>query len=336
MRASGVMTGNTLFELKQIPAICGYALLVTVVASPLHAQQLDDRQAESRPEAQGSFAETTRVDRPDAALGTAAEPASISQGSAEFEPSSTVVPAGPHVEAARRHYAQGVELFRAERYEEAITELQAAWSLWENSTILYSLGQAHERLLRVPRAIHLYQRYVARADAELELQNDARERIRGLRMLLATLVVESNVPARLIVNGEPVGTAPGTFEVATGRHHIELQAPGYLAEETTLRIAAGTERHVALRLRPVPPAPQSRGASPVWFWLGAGCTAASSIAAVSLGALTLEAADRYDNDPTADLQQHGQRLALAADALTVTALVFAVGTLVLYLVTDWE
>jgi tetratricopeptide (TPR) repeat protein len=247
----------------------------------------------------------------------------------------------PAVTEAKRHYAQGVVFFRGERYEQAIAEFTEAWSLWENPTILYGLAQANERLLRVPRAIDFYRRYLDRAPADASNRQEVEDTIRGLTSLLADVTFESNVPAKVFTNDEEIGESPGTIQLATGRYEIELRAEGYETERQSLQIAARSHRTLQFTLRRAAPRQvvvhEQTGLPPVWFWAGSGLTVAAGVAAIVLGVLTMDAADAFQSDPLPSTRQRadGQRLAIATDIALGSTVLFGAGTFILFLNTNW-
>ncbi|MBI2894490.1 MAG: PEGA domain-containing protein [Deltaproteobacteria bacterium] len=246
------------------------------------------------------------------------------------------------VEEARRRYAQGVAFFRADRYEEAIAEFTEAYRLWQNPTILYSLAQSNEALLRVSRAIEHYRRYLETAPADDPRREEVESTIAGLDRLLATVTIATNVRATVHLDGEEAGEAPGTIRVPTGRHEIELRADGYEPARQTVTVAGRSIRSLTFALRRRTPTRvivrEPRGLSPTWFWIGSGFTAAAAVAGGVLGALTLSAASDYDGNRfrTKAERDRGERLALLTDVTLGSALLFAATTFVIFVNTDWS
>lgn len=61
----------------------------------------------------------------------------------------------------------------------------------------------------------------------------------------ATLEIESDEPARVILDGQPIGTAPGTFRsVKPGRHLLALDAGEGRLDEKTVLVTAGSMQRV--------------------------------------------------------------------------------------------
>jgi len=269
-----------------------------------------------------------------AALLAVAPSSALAQGA----PSGVAAPAASGVEAARLRYALGAAFFRAGRFEEAIAEFSGAYALWRHPTVLYSLGQAHERLLHVAEAIGYYERFLAEATGDAARRAEVADTIRGLRTLRAELEVESDVPARVFIHNEDVGAAPGVLQLATGRYVVELRADGHARQRQAVTLAAHTRRSVVFRLTPTPAAPPPTGLHPAWFWTSVGVAGASAVSAATFGALTLRASSAFDATPgrTLAMREDGQRLALATDiALGATAL-FSLAAIVLGVGTAWR
>jgi len=259
--------------------------------------------------------------------------------SAQTEPASGTVT--PEIVEARRHYAQGVVFFRAGRHAEADAEFTEAYRLWQNPTILYSLGQANERLLRVPRAIAYYRRYLAQAPPDAENRQEVQDTIRGLGVLLAEIRFESNVPATVVANDEEIGRSPGTIQLALGRYRFELRAEGYEPARRTESIAARVDRTLRFTLHRPPErrvVVRQGGLSPGWFWAGVAGTGLATIGAAVLGVTTLSLHSDLDAQyfVTAGERNHGVLLAGLTDVTTGGALLLGTATLLLYLNTNWE
>lgn len=267
----------------------------------------------------------------------AANPSSISPPAAS---------ADDDVVEARRRYQQGVEFYRRNRYEEAVAEFTEAYELWQNPLILYALGQAYEGLSEVNRAIATYRHYLEISPADDTRRAEVETKIRELERLLATVHIQSNVPATIYVDGEEAGTAPGDVRLATGRRSVELRANGYEPNTQVLIVAGGTERSLGFVLEPIPVATTQvvqvdsepfRFPRPV-FYTAAGLTAASAVTWGSVATLSLVRANRYNADPDrTNLQRDRARQAARnADVLLGVTAGLGVATTVIGLLTDFQ
>jgi tetratricopeptide (TPR) repeat protein len=239
---------------------------------------------------------------------------------------------------ARTHYDQGVVFFRAERFEEAIAEFEEAYALWQNPTILYSLGQANERLLRVPAAIAHYRRFLDTTAQDDARRTEVEDTIRGLSALLCTVHVQVNVPATAYADGEELGPVPGDLVLATGRPELEIRAEGYVTHHERLTLAARTERTLTVELAPEVVVAHDDRLDPTAFWTTFSITAASGVAWAVLGGFLFDAASRYQSAAvhTAAARDDGQRLAVATDVVGGVTLALAASTVILGLLTRFD
>lgn len=250
------------------------------------------------------------------------------------------------VAEARRRYAQGAEFYRRNRYSEAVAEFTEAYRLWPNPTILFALGQAYEGLTQLVQAIQTYQLYLDTAPAEDSRRGEVQARITQLEALLATLTVETNVPAEIYIDGEPSGDAPGTVRVSTGRHVVEVRADGHTRESQTIIVAAGTQRELRFNMRPIASGTTEiirveqgpRGLPPPVLYTMIGVSSASFVTWGSISLVALRKGNRYNDDldrnvldrrAVRDWQRRSDIMLGVTGALTI-------GTVIIGLFTNWD
>ena len=98
--------------------------------------------------------------------------------------------------------------------------------------------------------------------------------------------------ARVMVDGEEVGTAPLEREFAPGTHEIGVAHQGYVAEKRRVALAAGERTEVELRLEA---APAYASWGHVTFWSGLGLAALGSVSAYMAASLGDEANSEESN-----------------------------------------
>lgn len=261
-------------------------------------------------------------------------------------PQADVPPVQPSVESsvteARRRYAQGSEFFRRGRFAEAVAELTEAYSLWPNPTILYALAQAYEGGSQVDRAIETYERYLEVAPDDDVRRQDVIATIGVLRGLLATLHVRANVAARVFVDGEERGEAPGDVSVATGRHTIEVRAEGYESQSEVITIAGGTDRNLSFELaasvaQVVVARERFRFPRPVFF-TSVALTGAGLVTWGSMGSIAVHRARVYnDTSGTTNYDRADARsIARSSNVALAVSGGLAVTTTVIGLLTRWH
>jgi hypothetical protein len=99
--------------------------------------------------------------------------------------------------------------------------------------------------------------------------------------------------ARVLVDGEEVGTAPLERELAPGFHEIGVAHQGYVTEQRMVQLASGERTDLDLRLEAVPPSYTSWGH--VTFWSGLGLAALGSVSAYMAASLGDEANSKASN-----------------------------------------
>jgi hypothetical protein len=154
--------------------------------------------------------------------------------------------AADHEADGRALFESGVKSYQKGEYAAAIVAFSEAYRITKRPGLLFSLAQAFRRSYEKTRepahqreAVSYYQRYLA-TNASGERRAEAANWLRQLapsttaqapsdvEAARAQLVVAVNVPdARLKLDGRPVDTLPHAADVAPGKHHLEVTAPGY-------------------------------------------------------------------------------------------------------------
>lgn len=105
---------------------------------------------------------------------------------------------------AQLHHDAGRENYLAGRYELAITEFEAAYSLVPEPILLFNLAQAHRKKGSRDQAILFYQRYLAAAPRARD-REEVETRIRELQAESATQTRESLQPLSVASTSPPAG-----------------------------------------------------------------------------------------------------------------------------------
>ncbi len=321
---------------------CTWALIVGLALVPAHAWAQEQDEPTVGEDAEAEHEEEAAPDEVDAeGEGDDPEPED-----AEPEPEPEEDP--PEVRQAQERIDRGVSLLSESDYDAALAEFEAAYDLVGDHPIrfqlLYNIGQAHELRFRYDLAIAYYQRFLDEGGRETSLRADVEAKLRTLEGLLATLAISSNVPAEVWVDDRHVGDAPGEVLITGGLHIVELRAEGHTDARAEVQIAPREERALSFELEAL--AEEYRGVSSVFFWSSAGVAVASLVAGTVLGVVALaergsldalvdDPVDRYDTDRVEAQQARIQNLALAADVLFGSAVLFGATAIVLALFTDW-
>ncbi len=273
-------------------------------------------------------------------------------------PAAEAQRARPSAEArkkAREAYAEGQRLFRQGRFQDAEVAFLRAYEYVPNAVVWVSVAEARARRGNVAGAIEAYERYLReRPDAPDKATIE--KKLEELRTTPARLQVVSEPPgASILLDGEETGkTAPADLEVPGGSHELRLRAEGMQEASQRISVAPGEQREVRIALRPEaaagaededesrettdaedegldqPPAASRAGGPSTAVWVSAGVAAAGLVSGTVLGFLALSEESAFQENPTTETADRGERYALFADVSFGVGAVAAVTALVLH------
>lgn len=249
---------------------------------------------------------------------------------------------------AFRRFEQGVALVKAGNCDAAIAELRASYELVPRPNTLYNIAQCHETLGRYADAVATYEAFLAIAAADDPDRRVVEAQVASLRRLLGRLVIDVDVEVEVWLGDRRLGVAPGELLVEGGRHTLELRREGYEPVRREVELAGGKVVEVDVTMKKLAPKiirqntvieRKAKGLPRYLFWTGVGATAAGLVVGAGFGAhaLTLQgrAEDIDPRLPRDDEQARIERSSAIADIGLLAAGVLAVGTTVIYFLTDW-
>lgn len=256
--------------------------------------------------------------------------------------------AAASIEAARAHFARGVQFYNNGDYKLALVEFRRSHDLSHNYRVLYNIGQVNHQLGNYVKALAALEAYLRQGTGEIPeaRQSEVGSSIAELRKKTAqirlTLAVENT---EVIIDDASIGSVRGVraLTVDAGEHRLEARKPGYVPLVKHVTLAAGDKAEIKLRLvkLPLSPAADSGSAnrphttSPL-IYAGWTATGAFAIAAAVTGVLATSnakhlAEQRESPDSTADDREasakRAQTFAIATDVLAGAALVTGVSSL---------
>ncbi|MDW8363425.1 MAG: PEGA domain-containing protein [Myxococcales bacterium] len=267
---------------------------------------------------------------------------------------NTPDPQAQQRETARQAYARGQQRFREGAYADAEAAFLEAYAAVPNPVVLLGVAEARERQGNVRGAAEALERYLAeRADAPDRAT--VTERLERLRRTPAKVFVRSRPPGAWVhLDGTATGSVtPTELEVAPGSHTVRLQLDGYDAWEQTFEVGFAERREIEAALVEAPPpapseedvfgtetqqppaAPAPAADSPsegpgAAVWIAGGLAGAGLVGGTVLGFLALGEQAEFDEMPSEETADRGERLALFADVCFGVAAVSALTALVLY------
>ncbi|HMJ13589.1 MAG TPA: PEGA domain-containing protein, partial [Polyangiaceae bacterium] len=157
---------------------------------------------------------------------------------------------------ARRHFQNGIKLFRENDYSGALAEFEAAYRAKPGAPSLQNIALCLKELHRYPAAAAALDTLLKRhagelTDNERRAVNDA---LAELDSLTATLLVSVNPTGAVAsLDGRALTATEQKLgvRVSVGEHTLSAEAPGYQRASQMVRVASGEKRPVDLRLRAV-------------------------------------------------------------------------------------
>ncbi len=162
-------------------------------------------------------------------------------------------------EAARLHFARGLELAGQADYEGALQEFTEAYQVSPNFAVLYNIGQAEFALGRPAEAVQSLSKYLR--DGQEQVPPDRRQAVQAqialLESLFAELTITTDQPGALIgVDGTEVGRTPlyQPVRLAAGTHKVSAAMEGMAAINRTVTLAPGDYQVLSLEMPTAPAA----------------------------------------------------------------------------------
>jgi tetratricopeptide (TPR) repeat protein len=250
---------------------------------------------------------------------------------------------------ARKHFSQGLKLYKEGDFDAALVQFERAYAVKPNYKVLYNIAQSYFELRQYVEARDSLTRYLKDggdaidAERRATVESDLAELQRRIAHLKLTVNVQG---ASVYVDGKKVGTTPlsQAVDVSEGQRTVAVESADRGTKQRVVRLAGGEELTIDIvfeepgKLAPAaissgsapPPAPSNGlGAG---FWItGIGALALGAGAGVT-GYLTLKAEREHDDNlgklgvrqgQLDDSRDKAKTLALTTDILAGGAVVFA-------------
>lgn len=154
---------------------------------------------------------------------------------------------------ARERFDRGLARFEQGDLAGALAEFERAQALVPNEFVLFNIGLVYAAMNRPVESAAALDR-VLREPGKLSPERLARARTMHDQQAarIAELMVTSNVPAQIEIDGVQAGATPlaAPLRVASGAHVLSLLAPGHLPLRRELTIASGARAELTLELTP--------------------------------------------------------------------------------------
>ncbi|HVK83090.1 MAG TPA: tetratricopeptide repeat protein [Kofleriaceae bacterium] len=170
--------------------------------------------------------------------------------------------------AAKIHFqaAEAAEM-RAD-WATAIEEYERAYELAPHPSVLFNMGNAHEKLGHFHAAAELFRRYLE-ASPNAESRAAVLERIERLRDRPSHVTVSFPPGATLVVDGQARGTIPIELDLPAGKHRFRVERDADSSPERELVVEYGDPLSPSFELLRAPPVTPA-GRPPPTLTLGFG------------------------------------------------------------------
>lgn len=241
---------------------------------------------------------------------------------------------------AREAYERGRAAFTAGNFSEALTAFQQAYEAKPHPTVLVSIAECQERLEQWAATVETLERYL-RDSPQARDREAMEQKIAAIRARPAVLNVTSEPPgAKIFLDGTDTGkVTPAELEVAPGDHTVKLTLEGHTDAEEQTTVTFGERRDMPLTLdtpepegngeEPVPEEHASEG-TPAALYVGAGLTGVGLVAGTIFGFMALSEKSDFDDAPSNEAADRGERFALIADISFGVAVAAGIATAVMY------
>jgi tetratricopeptide (TPR) repeat protein len=160
-----------------------------------------------------------------------------------------------HKNQAQAKYEQGVELYRNQRYADAIQLFLAADALWPSAALSFNIARAYEKLADDAATLRWYRNYL-RLNPEAPNAAQVRQSIQTLSLALARkgiqqlTVLSTPVGATVAIDAQALGVTPLTIELKPGAHHALVTLRGFADQQRDFTLSAPTALDLSFELQP--------------------------------------------------------------------------------------
>jgi len=204
--------------------------------------------------------------------------------------------ANSDVEQARKHFSQGLKLYKEGDFDAALIQFERAYAVKPNFKVLYNIAQCHFELHQYVEARDKLSQYLKEGDASIEAERKAsvENDLRDLQHRIARLKLSVNVDgATVYIDGKKAGVTPlsGAIDVSEGQRTLSVETANRGSKQRVVQLAGGDEQAVSIEfeapssaapLQPSRPEP-TRAVPAQSSGLGAGFWV-TGIGALALGA----------------------------------------------------
>lgn len=298
-------------------------------------------------------AEPPTIAKPPTTAKPAPKPATTAKPTAKPAPR----PANTDARKAHDALAAGEKKLKAGDTAGALQEFQSSDALQPSPLAAYKIALCEDKLAHPTEAVAAFERFLAQVPDKMKKEGEeAQKRVQELRALPGKVAIET-IPegASVVIDDHPEAKAPGSFDLAPGKHTVKLALEGYEPEERSVDVTFASQTPLSVELKkkeppppppvveavpppPPPPPPAPPPPPPPPSKLPAYITGGLAIASAGLGTYfgvrALSDRSDFDKNPTTSKADSGENSALLADMAFGVALTLGVTSAVLFFSDD--
>ena len=265
----------------------------------------------------------------------------------------------PDVERARKHFSQGLKLYKDGDFDAALVQFERAYAVKANFKVLYNIAQCYFELHQYVEARDTLSRYLKDGAGAIDAERQAavESDLSELQRRIAHVAISVNVAgATVYVDGKKAGTTPlaAPIDVNEGQRTISVETADRGTKQRIVRVAGGEEQAVSLDFAAASPTTGNAVAKPLTgaasrpparglgagFWVTGSAALVLGAGAGVTGYFALKARDDHDQDlarfgvTSSDLddsRKQARTFALTTDILAGSAVVCAgIATVLLF------
>jgi hypothetical protein len=269
--------------------------------------------------------------------------------SAHAQSADTTAEAGD-VEQARKHFGQGLKLYKDGDFDAALVQFERAYAVKPNFKVLYNIAQCYFELHQYVEARDTLARYLKEGAGQIDAERQIKVEtdVADLQRRIAHLTLKVNVTT-VYVDGKKIGVTPlsAVVDVSEGQRTISVETADRGSKQRVVRVGGGEDQVIDIQFAAPSAAPvttaapsnkteaprqQASSGLGAGFWVTGGLAVALGAGAGVTGYLALQAQDDRKKDletfgvTRADLDDTRKRaktFALTTDILAGSAIVCA-------------
>ena len=159
------------------------------------------------------------------------------------------------LQSAEADFKNGVSLFEADRYAEALTFFETSYETVPRGPTLFNMAMCNKALMNNPEAVVQFERFLETYSDDSNLTADAKTALDELLRLVGLVEISGLAAgAEVQINSRIVGTAPFDTPLVLnpGVHKLTAGRYGYIPLDMSISVSAGARNRVWAEMKKLP------------------------------------------------------------------------------------